>query len=255
MPLDVTVIPCLSDNYGYLLHETGQDVWAVVDAPEAAPLRKAIDAAGGRLDYILITHHHADHIQGVAELVEAYGAKTVGHAKDAGRLPPLDIEVTEGDHFALGGEEAVILDVSGHTIGHIAYVFENDRKAFTADSLMALGCGRVFEGTHLQMWESLRKLKALDPRTLIYSGHNYGAANGRFAMSIEPGNPDLKARVEAIAKADAAGEAVVPVTLEEELKTNPFLRAGEASVKEAVGLAGADDAAVFAEVRRRKDSF
>lgn len=255
MALDVTVIPCLSDNYGYLVHEPQRDVWAVVDAPEAAPLREAIDKAGGRLDYILITHHHADHVDGVKELVEAYGARTVGHARDRDRLPPLDIEVEEGERFALGDEEATILDVSGHTIGHIAYCFEHAHVAFTADSLMALGCGRVFEGTFLQMWESLRKLMALAPGTMIYSGHNYGAANGRFALSIEPENHELQARVAAIASCDEKGEPIVPVTLAEELETNPFLRATEPSVKASVGLPGADDAAVFAEVRKRKDSF
>ncbi|MEM6744707.1 MAG: hydroxyacylglutathione hydrolase [Pseudomonadota bacterium] len=255
MSLDVTVIPCLSDNYGYLLHETEQDVWAVVDAPEAAPLKAAIDSAGGKLDLILITHHHADHIDGVAALVEAYGAKTVGHAADKARLPKLDIEVSDGDEVSVGAEAARIIDVSGHTVGHIAYAFKGARQAFTADSLMALGCGRVFEGTHLQMWESLSKLSALDDATQVYSGHNYGKANGAFAMSIEPGNAALKARIEAIAAADAAGEPIVPVTLAEEKATNPFLRAVEPAVKAAVGLPGGDDAAVFAEVRRRKDSF
>ncbi len=255
MPLNVTVIPCLSDNYGYLVHEPTQDVWAVVDAPEAGPLKKAIENAGGRLDLILITHHHDDHIQGVAELVEAYGARTVGNKADAGRLPRLDVQVSEGDAVRLGAESARVLDVSGHTVGHIAYAFENAKTAFTADSLMALGCGRVFEGTHLQMWESLKKIMALDPATKIYSGHNYGAANGRFAMSIEPENEDLRQRIAQIAAADEAGDPIVPATLDEELRTNPFLRATQGSVKRNVDLAGADDAAVFAEVRRRKDAF
>ena len=255
MTLDVTVVPCLSDNYGYLLHEPEQDVWAVVDAPEAAPLKAAIEAAGGRLDLILITHHHADHIDGVKALVEAYGARTVGHAKDAARLPALDVAVNEGDTVAVGAETATVLDVSGHTIGHVAYHFPGAKAAFTADSLMALGCGRVFEGTHLQMWESLSKLMAMAPETEVYSGHNYGAANGRFALSIEPDNADLTARIERIAAADAAGEPIVPATLAEEFATNPFLRATQDGVKATVGLPGGDDAAVFAEVRRRKDDF
>ncbi len=255
MTLDVTVIPCLDDNYACLLHETEADVWAVVDAPEAAPIRKAIDAAGGRLDLILVTHHHADHTQGVAELVSAYGAKVVGHAKDAKRLPPLDVAVNEGDAVAVGAETAEVIDVSGHTIGHIAYNFPKAKAAFTADSLMALGCGRVFEGTHLMMWESLSKLAALPPETRVYSGHNYGMGNGAFALSIEPDNQALKDRIERIKAANAEGVPIIPVTLAEELETNPFLRATRPSVKASVGLPGADDAATFAEVRRRKDSF
>ncbi len=255
MPLEIQVIPCLQDNYGYLIHETDEDVWAIVDAPEAAPLKAAIDAAGGRLDLILVTHHHDDHIQGIPDLVAAYGAKVVGHGADAKRLPALDVSVAEGDTVQVGAESARILDVSGHTLGHIAFCFEHAKVAFTADSLMALGCGRVFEGTYAQMWESLKKLMALDPQTQVYSGHNYGAANGRFALSIEPGNAALQARIEAIAAADAAGTPIVPVTLAEEFATNPFLRAGEASVKANLGMEGAEDGAVFAEVRKRKDSF
>lgn len=255
MTLDITVIPCLNDNYAYLLHEPAEDVWALVDAPEVGPIKAAVDAAGGRLDLILITHHHGDHIQGVPELVEAYGAKVVGHAKDAERLPPLDQALNEGDAVKVGAESGRVIDVSGHTIGHVAFHFPGAGAAFTADSLMALGCGRVFEGTMLMMWESLSKLMALPPETQVYSGHNYGRGNGAFALTIEPDNPALKQRIARIAAADDAGEPIVPVTLAEELATNPFLRATEASVKASVGLPGADDAAVFAEVRKRKDNF
>ncbi|MEM8753515.1 MAG: hydroxyacylglutathione hydrolase [Pseudomonadota bacterium] len=253
MPLSVTVVPCREDNYGYVLKDEATGSVAVVDAPEAAPLIAALDAAGGRLDLILVTHHHFDHVDGVAALRDKYGAEVVGAAADAKRLPDLDMAVGEGDEVALGESRAKVIDVSGHTVGHIAYLF--DGHAFTADSLMALGCGRVFEGTHLQMWESLSKFLDLPPETLIYSGHNYGQANGRFATSIEPGNEALQARIKRIEAADAAGEPICPVTLREELATNPFLRAREDAVKAAVGLAGGDDAAVFAEVRRRKDAF
>ncbi|MEM7057469.1 MAG: hydroxyacylglutathione hydrolase [Pseudomonadota bacterium] len=255
MPVEVITIPCLSDNYGYLIRDQGTGQVAVLDAPDAAPLIAALDARGWGLDQIWITHHHADHTDGVPDLVAKYGAKTVGHAKDKARLPPLDIELVEGDTVAMGDTTARVLDVSGHTIGHIAFVLDADNIVFAADSLMALGCGRVFEGTHHMMWESLAKFLELPDETMVYSGHNYGQANGRFALSIEPDNADLQARVDRIKQADADGTFIVPVSMAEEKATNPFLRAVEPSVRAAVGLDGADDAAVFAEVRRRKDSF
>jgi hydroxyacylglutathione hydrolase len=251
MALEVTIIPCLSDNFGYLLHDPEQNVFAVIDAPATAPLIDAIDAAGGKLDLIILTHHHFDHIDGVPALVERYGAKVIGAAADAHRLPPLDIAVAPGDCIRLGDEEARVIDVSGHTVGHVAYHFPGSGKAFTADSLMALGCGRLFEGTALQMWASLSRLMELPPETQLFSGHDYFDANARFALSIEPENPALLARI----ARKAAGAAVMPVTLAEELATNPFVRAPIPSVQAAVNLPGADHAAVFAEIRRRKDSF
>lgn len=253
MPLSVSVVPCRSDNYGYILRDEATGAVGVIDAPEAAPLIAALEEMGAGLDLILLTHHHGDHVEGVAALRDRYGAEVVGAAADAKRLPDLDIAVGEGDSVSLGESTADVIDVSGHTIGHIAYLF--DGHAFTADSLMALGCGRVFEGTHLMMWESLSKFFALPPETLVYSGHNYGAANGRFALSIEPENAALAARIARIDAADEAGAPICPATMAEELATNPFLRAREEAVKAAIGLSGADDAAVFAEIRRRKDSF
>lgn len=255
MPVEIITLPARSDNYAYLVHDQATGETASIDAPEAAPLIAALDARGWTLTQIWLTHHHTDHTEYVEELRKRYGAKVVGHAKDAARLPALDVAVEEGDTVSLGASEAVVMDVSGHTIGHIAYHMPADKAAFTADSLMALGCGRVFEGTHAMMWESLSKFLPMDPGTQIYSGHNYGKANGAFALSIEPDNQALKDRIAAIAAADANGTPICPVTLAEELASNPFLRATEPSVKAAVGLADADDAGVFAEVRRRKDSF
>ncbi len=252
---DIVTVPCRADNYAYLVRDRATGKVALVDAPEVGPIIRALGDRGWDLDQIWITHHHDDHTEAVNALRGRFGAKVAGHAKDLARLPEIDLALSEGDTVRLGETVARVIDVSGHTIGHIAFVIDAAGAAFTADSLMALGCGRVAEGTHAMMWESLSKLMALPKDTRIYSGHNYGQANGRFALSIEPGNAALKARIERIEAADAAGEPIVPVTLEEELATNPFLRATQPSVKAAVGLSGADDAAVFAEVRRRKDRF
>jgi hydroxyacylglutathione hydrolase len=255
MPVEVVTVPCRSDNYAYLIRDRASGKVALVDAPAVDPIVQALEARSWGLDQIWITHHHFDHTEGVGALRARYGAEVVGHAKDRAQLPALDLALSEGETVTLGDTVARVIDVSGHTIGHIAFVIDEDKAAFTADSLMALGCGRVFEGTHAMMWASLSKFLAMPDDMQIYSGHNYGQANGRFALSIEPDNAALKARVERIVAADAAGDPIVPVTLAEERATNPFLRATEPSVKASVGLAGADDAAVFAEVRRRKDAF
>ena len=255
MPVEIVTVPCRSDNYAYLIRDQASGKIALVDAPAVEPIVEALEARGWGLDQIWITHHHDDHIEDVDPLRARYGAKVVGYASDSGRLPVLDMALAEGETVSLGDTVARVIDVSGHTVGHIAFVIDAARAAFTADSLMALGCGRVFEGTHAMMWASLSKFLAMPDDMQIYSGHNYGQANGRFALSIEPGNAALKVRIVRIKEADAAGAPIVPVSLGEERATNPFLRATEPSVKASVGLAGGDDAAVFAEVRRRKDAF
>jgi hydroxyacylglutathione hydrolase len=252
---EVVTVPCLKDNYAYLLHDPATGATAVVDVPEAAPIEAALAARGWRLTDILITHHHHDHIGGVEALREATGARVVGAAADAGRLPPLDHAVAEGDIVLVGDLEGRVIDVSGHTVGHVAFHFPEARAVFTADSLMALGCGRLFEGTAQQMWESLSKLAALPRDTLVCSGHEYTQSNARFALTIEPDNNALCARAEAVDAARAAGRPTVPSRLGEELDTNPFLRAGLSAVKTHLGMSHAADVEVFAEIRRRKDSF
>lgn len=252
---EIVTVPCRADNYAYLVRDRASGKVALVDAPAAGPIEAALEARGWGLNQIWITHHHGDHTEGVEALRARYGARVVGHIKDRARLPKLDHEVSEGETVPLGQTVARVIDVSGHTIGHIAYVLDADKAAFTADSLMALGCGRIFEGTHAMMWDSLLKFLAMPDDMALYSGHNYGQANGRFALSIEPDNTALHDRIARIEAADAAGRPIVPVSLAEEKATNPFLRATRPSVKAALGLAGADDAAVFAEIRRRKDSF
>lgn len=253
MPLELVTVPCLSDNYAFLAHDAASGATACIDVPEAAPILAALRARDWALGDILITHHHPDHIGGVAALVAATGARVTGAAADAHRLPPLDRAVTPGDDLRVGDVVGTVLDVPGHTVGHVAYVFPG--LAFTADSLMAAGCGRLFEGTPAQMWNSLSRLAALPPETLICSGHEYTQSNIRFALTIDPGNPRLTARAETVRLARAAGRATVPSTLAEELATNPFLRAHLPEIKAALGLSGAPDAAVFAEIRARKDRF
>lgn len=255
MSLTIVTVPCLQDNYAYLARDEATGQTALIDAPEAAPILAALKERGWGLDLILITHHHGDHIDGVARIREETGARVVGAAADARRLPPLDLQVSEGDRVSIGETEGVVLDVSGHTVGHIAYHFPAAKAAFTADSLMALGCGRVFEGTMPMMWESLSKLAALPEDTQVYSGHEYTAANARFALTIEPGNDRLQARAQHIDETRAAGQPTVPVALGEELATNPFLRASQPALKQAIGMPDAPDAEVFAEVRTRKDNF
>ncbi|KRS13036.1 hydroxyacylglutathione hydrolase [Roseovarius atlanticus] len=255
MTLQIETVPCLSDNYAFLAHDSETGDTAVVDVPEAAPILAALADKGWKATHILITHHHADHVQGLDELLAQHKAQVVGHAADASRLPKLDIALNDGDTVTIGSDTGTVMDVSGHTVGHIAFHFPGSKVAFTADSLMALGCGRVFEGTMPQMWDSLSKLAALPPDTTICSGHEYTAANGRFAVTIDPDNPALISRVKAVEAARDQGKPTVPSTLSEELATNPFLRATDPAVQAHLGMTGADAADVFAEIRTRKDNF
>ncbi len=255
MALEIITIPCLSDNYVYLLRDQETGTTAVVDCPDAAPVLAELKKRDWSLDTVFLTHHHYDHIDGVNDLVKATGAKVVGAKADAHRLPPLDTEVSEGDRLKLGNLNIEVLDVSGHTVGHVAYVFHKALAVFTGDSLMAWGCGRVFEGTMDMMWHSLQKFHTLPRAMNVYSGHEYTLSNGKFALTIEPDNPSLHQRMADVAATRAKGEFTVPSGLGLELATNPFMRAGHPKVKIALGMQDATDAEVFAEIRTRKDNF
>lgn len=260
MPLLLETIPCLADNYAYLIHDPDTLETALIDAPESAPILARLAQKGWALGQIFITHHHSDHIDGVAELVAATGAQVLGGAADAHRLPPLSRALSEGDTVTLGAYEGRVLDVSGHTLGHIAFIFdrageEGETLAFTADSLMAGGCGRLFEGTPAQMWQSLQKLMTLPDDTWVCSGHEYTASNLAFAAHVDGANPALQARIEKVAAARAAGRATVPSRLSGEKATNPFLRAGDPALKAAIQNPSASDAETFAALRSMKDSF
>ncbi len=248
MPLELVPIRCLSDNYAWLLHGNGQT--ALIDAPEATPILSELRARGWGLDLIVLTHHHDDHIQATAALVAATGAKVAGNGADAHRLPPLGHVLAPGGTLEICGERAQIFDVSGHTVGHIAIYLNQSQLAFTADSLMGLGCGRIFEGTPPMMWESLSRLNALPGETLICSGHDYCRGNGAFALSVDPDNAALKDRI----ARTAAGEILcAAATLDLERATNPFLRVAE--MRNRLDMSHAEDAEVFARLRKMKDEF
>lgn len=255
MPLEIVTIPCLSDNYAFLAHDAASGATLCVDVPEAEPIIKTLSQRGWTLSHVLLTHHHADHVQGLKALLTNHPAQVIGARADAHRLPPLDIAVEEGDRISIADQTGDVIDVSGHTIGHIAVHFPDSHAVFTADSLMALGCGRLFEGTPDQMWHSLSKLMALPSETTVYSGHEYTASNAKFALTVDPDNSDLISRSKAIQTARNEGRPTVPSTLADELATNPFLRAADPAIRAHLGLAGATDAAVFAEIRERKDAF
>lgn len=255
MTLELVTIPCLSDNFAFLLHDAQSGETALIDAPEAAPILAALKARNWGLDQILLTHHHDDHIQGVSAIRATTGAKVLGAAADSHRLPALDSALQEGDHLQVGSDAGVVIAVDGHTLGHLAFHFPAAKLLFTADSLMAAGCGRLFEGSPAQMHASLAKLAKLPPDTLVGSGHDYLDGNLRFARSLEPDNAALISRIDTLAGMRREGRLPMPSTLAEEFATNPFLRAHLPQMKAAVGLPEASDVAVFAEIRARKDRF
>jgi hydroxyacylglutathione hydrolase len=240
-PLDLTAIPCLSDNYAWLLRDPATGTVAIVDPGEAEPVEKALAARGLGLDLILITHHHGDHVGGVAALKAAHGAAVLGPAADAHRLPALDRGLKDGDRVAVGNATAVVIDTPGHTRGHISFYFAGDALLLCGDTLFSLGCGRLLEGTAEEMYGSLRRFAVLPPETRVACGHEYTLSNGRFALSVDPGNAALKARM-AEAEADrAAGTPTLPALLGDEMAANPFLRA--------------PDIATLAKLRAAKDDF
>ena len=254
MAIEIEQFTCRSDNFGVLVHDPGSGETASIDAPEADPILKALERRGWRLTHLLITHHHADHTDGIDALKALGGVEVIGPEREAARVRGLDRTVRGGDALHLCGDRVAVIDVPGHTAGQIAFHFEGAGRVFTADSLFSLGCGRVFEGTMEEMHRSLQRLAALPPDTLVHCGHEYTASNAAFALTVDPGNAALQERADAVRRMRERGEATLPVRLGDELATNPFLRPHDPAIRDALGMAEASDAAVFAALRRRKDA-
>jgi hydroxyacylglutathione hydrolase len=251
--ITVEPVACLTDNYAYLVHDADSGLCAVVDPSEPEPVTRALAARGWQLSHILNTHHHFDHTGGNIALKKEFGAIVVGPGKDRERIPAIDIAVGEDAPWQFAGHAVRVLEIPAHTRGHIAFVLEG--LAFTGDTLFAMGCGRLFEGTPQMMWRSLSKLMRLKDETLVYCGHEYTLNNGRFALSVEPGNAELKARMREVEDARTRGMPTIPSSIGLEKRTNPFLRPDSAEIRHKLALESADDVAVFAELRRRKDTF
>ena len=244
---------CIKDNYGVLLRDPVSGVVAAIDAPNSEEVAAALDARGWKLDHILTTHRHADHTDGNLALKKASGCSIIGPRGEADKVPGIDTAVGQGDTFKVGSLEVRVLDTPGHTKGHITFWLPDAEVAFAGDTLFAMGCGRVMEGTMELMWQSLGKIAALPPATRIYCGHEYTLANARFALTIEPENDKLQVRAKAVEAARARGEMTLPTRLDLELETNPFLRPHSPAIRKRLGLEKAPDWEVFGEVRERKN--
>ncbi len=256
MPAHVHQFACLQDNFGVLVHDPATGATAAIDVPEAAPVLKALADKGWTLTDILITHRHADHVQGIPEVKQHFPeARVVAPRGEADRVPMVDVKAGEGDYIKVGKLTAKVIETPGHTIGHIVYWFEDDNLLFAGDTLFSLGCGRVMEAPMAVMWDSLEKLAELPGETQVYCGHEYTLANGKFALTVDPANVMLKEHLEKATALRAAGHFTIPSTIALELAINPFLRADEQDVRVAVGMPDADPADVFAEIRERKNKF
>ncbi len=255
MPLDIIQFPCLSDNFGVLIHDKATGRTAAIDAPEAGPVIAALEAKGWTLTDIFTTHLHTDHVDGNLALKAKYNCKITGPKAEAASIPGIDVTVAEGDTFDFAGRAVSVIDCPGHTLGHISYYIASEKLLFAADTLFALGCGRLLEGTPAQMWSSLSKLMALPDDTVVYCGHEYTLSNAKFCVTIDPENVELAARFEDIKFKRESGQATLPTTIGLEKRTNPFLRPHDKKIRKLLGMESASDTEVFAEIRQRKNNF
>jgi hydroxyacylglutathione hydrolase len=255
MALIIEQFICRSDNFGVLVHDPDSGLTVSIDAPAEAPILAKLKEKGWRLDRILTTHHHGDHVEANLALKSAFGCTITGPAAEATKIPGIDTQVKQGDSFTLGGYEVRVIETPGHTLGHVSYWLPGANTAFTADTLFAMGCGRVFEGTPAMMYASLEKLRALPDETIVYCGHEYTETNARFALTVDPGNADLARRYDEVKRLRAAGKATLPTTIALEKRTNPYFRVDDAGIRKALGMENATPVEVFAEIRQRKDNF
>ena len=254
-PLDIDLFSCRSDNFGVLVHDPVTGLTASIDAPEEKAILDALARRGWTLSHILTTHHHGDHVEANLALKARFGATITGPAREADRIPGIDRAVDEGDAFDFAGRRVEVIATPGHTAGHVCYFLPEEKLLFAADTLFALGCGRLFEGTAADMWRSLSKLARLPDDTRVYFGHEYTLSNARFAVTVDPDNAALARRAAEIERLRAEGAFTAPTTIGVEKETNPFLRAGDPAIRRHLGMETADDAAVFGEIRARKDRF
>ena len=250
----IEIIPCLSDNYSYLIHEKNTNTISIVDPSEFKACEKVINKHK-KLDFILNTHHHADHVGANLELKKKYKSKILGSESDKSRIPGIDILLRENQKQKIGNLEFEVIFVPGHTKGHIAFFFRKEKIAFTGDTLFSLGCGRVFEGTHEEMFNSLNKIKNLPPDTKIYCGHEYTKSNLNFCLAYDSNNTFLKEKKIDIQKKLNSNQPTIPSTLDQEIKTNIFLRCNDPEIKHTLGLKDSSEVEVFSKLRDLKDSF
>jgi len=253
MTAEIRVFPCLSDNIGYLIHDPETKATASIDAPDDKPIIAALEREGWTLTDILVTHHHADHTDGIAGLKSRYHCRVVAPHENRVAIPQVDVHVGEGDSVKVGNLTARVFETPGHTLDHISYMFDDDHALFCADTLFSIGCGRVIEGTYPMMWESLLKLRALPNDTRVYCGHEYTLSNIKFALTIEPNNAALKKRAAEAEKQRAENKLTIPSLLRDEKEANVFLRADVPAVAAALGMSGKTPAEVFGEIRERKN--
>lgn len=253
--LEVYQFRCRTDNYGYLLHDAQSGATASIDTPQTSAVLEALEATGWTLSHILNTHHHHDHVEGNLELKVQTGCRIIGGRRFPEKIPGIDEMVGEGDMVQLGAHKLRVIETPGHTLGHVVYVADDARMAFTGDTLFSLGCGRLFEGTPEEMWASLQKIMKLPPDTLIYCAHEYSLSNAEFALEIEPENAALQAMAARIRTLCRERKPTVPTRLADECAANPFLRPDSPAIRKGLGMENASDELVFARIRRLKDTF